>query len=378
MNKFFTTCLVIGLIGITDVLGQSIPQKPDCYECALPQTSIGKENIADVILNNGTVLYGATSLKRIILNKFGSYVQALSVSYKNDSKCRDTTLLFTEIKELRISGLGPNGGTLATPIYPAREYIFTQGTEQIPSSFLEITPTLFVSGSDASIRKVGFNSIAYGAEVLISPFGKLFGNRLSLAFGGGALLESSRLRIPVLAHLRYTILGGQEEQVSNTLVPSPCKFRLRDTSILSSFVYEKPSPIPFDSKYEEITSLSPQDSTVFVGRKNVIVRDDFRPFIFLEGGPIFNGNFIGKGAEPSVNPDDYSQYAIGAGIGTALPFAQNITMSLGYRYMRLNLRTPCASCPPPASGEPEKFFFLNTNNSHSVMLKFGWRLEWIQ
>jgi hypothetical protein len=98
----------------------------------------------------------------------------------------------------------------------------------------------------------------------------------------------------------------------------------------------------------------------------VIEYPEHAPYIFVEGGPILNGPFEGAWARPSVNPEEYNQYQVGAGGG--IPITSWLHAQLAYRYMRLNLRTPCESCTD--------VYQVNTNNVHAVMLRimiaWGW------
>ena len=112
-----------------------------------------------------------------------------------------------------------------------------------------------------------------------------------------------------------------------------------------------------------------RDSTVYLVREKKMVSDGFRPFLFVEGGIILSAGFDGAGRNPSLNPDEYGEYFLGGGAG--LPIADFLTISLAYRYLRLNLRTPCPTCPPELTGNPDNFFIQNTNRAHSVLLKFG-------
>lgn len=358
------------------VSAQKSSLKSECYECILPKAPGQKQNFADVVLRKGTIFYNVTSVKREVEQRYSQLMQFVRIRYLRDSLCADTLLNIYDIKELRISGLGPNGGTLATPVYPAREFYYTKEPLPLPTSFFELTPLLAISGSDKSQRSIGYGVPAFGGEAIVAPFGSLLGERLSLGIGGGIFLDENRHRYPVFAHLRFNFKGTTKLSHSIAVLPSPCKFRLRDTTNKVFFTFEPASSVPFSGDYVEKTGFETLDSTAFIGYKSVYESSDFRPFLFIEGGPVFNGNFAGAGANPSVNSEDYSQYFVGAGAGAPLPFADFITVSIGYRYMRLHVRTPCPSCPPTQSGDPNSFYFLNTNTTHNAVLKLGWRLQW--
>jgi len=116
------------------------------------------------------------------------------------------------------------------------------------------------------------------------------------------------------------------------------------------------------------------DSASYVVVEDSTVIEDQGLHAWIEGGPMFNGGFDGAGRSPSVNADDYGQYVLGAGVG--LPFADIFFVGLGYRFMRLNVRTPCEVCPPPLGGGDDKYFVTNTTEVHSVVLKLGVHLPW--
>jgi hypothetical protein len=379
MKKFLPAFAIstICMLHLFTAMAQQLSLNENCYECPLPKAPGQKQNYADILMKNGAVLYNAISVKRIITEKFGLSVQGLSAHFLNNGICTDTVLILSDVRELRIGGLGPNGGTLATPVFPAREFYYLKPAIKAPNSFLEITPFLLYAGSDESARNIGFD-MGYGAEAIVSPFGSLLGEQWNLALQGALLMENGRMRFPVGGQIRFTFLGAATEINAAEIIPGPCKFRLRDTTDKTVFRFEPAADVPFSPEYEELTTTEKRDSTVFFGRKKIMQRDKFRPFLFAEGGLILNGTFDGAGRNPSVNPDDYGQFYAGIGLGMPLPFAEFITVSLAYRYMRLNLRTPCPSCPPAQSGNPDNYFFQNTNISHGIMLKLGYRLEWTQ
>ena len=180
----------------------------------------------------------------------------------------------------------------------------------------------------------------------------MLGDRLALAIGASALIEGGRMRIPLGANLRWNFLGNQHVDESNKMIPSPCKF---------SFSDEK-SDTTLSSDYVEVPSDRKNDQNVYYLHERQLIKDKFRPFIYLEGGAILNGSFSGAGKDPSVNTNEYGQYY--AGIGGGIPLFNWLVVSIGYHYMRLNLRTPCAVCPAD-------IFVQNTDVSHSILLKIG-------
>jgi hypothetical protein len=126
---------------------------------------------------------------------------------------------------------------------------------------------------------------------------------------------------------------------------------------------------PSDTAFHLSSNQTEVDSSIYYFLDRQIIVTGLRAFVFGEGGIIFNGGFEGAGSEPSLNKEEYSQYYVGGGMG--LPLFDWATISLAYRFMRLNVRTPCAYCPPPTD-----FYVVNTASVHSLWLKFGLRWEW--
>jgi hypothetical protein len=118
--------------------------------------------------------------------------------------------------------------------------------------------------------------------------------------------------------------------------------------------------------FVEHPHAGPVDSASIVVREQSVTRAKCRPFAYAEGGPVMNGSFTGSGPTPSLNPQDYSQWTAGLGAGALL--WDRVTIMLGYRYLRLNLRTPCIAC-----GDK---FVVNTNSIHSVVLRAGLHFGW--
>lgn len=337
--------------------------KSKCAECPLPTSRTIRDTVMDVQFRDKTVLSNCVSVKREMMDINGSKQQALRLRFVRQTGCSDTVVLAHQVEYISTGSLGLDGNPFTLPVLPAREFLLSLDTSEIPASFIELTGNLGYGGSDESARKIGFGSIYYGGELLIAPFGTMLGRKFSLALGGGAFLEGGRLRFPLMAHLRYTLLGEAHYETVYEFVPSACQFGAPDDKRIDP-----------GSGYTEVQSPGTTDSTVYYYPQNRIVQDNFRPFLFIEGGMIVNHSFEGSGSEPSINPDDYGQYLLGGGIG--LPFANFFTASLGYRYMRLNLRTPCLTCPPAANGNPDEFYVVNTNSVHSILLKLGVHFDW--
>jgi hypothetical protein len=323
----------------------------ECRECP-PPADIAKRGVMDLIFDNGTSLENCTSIKRTIIRRYDKDIQALDVHYQKDGKCVDTILEINHVTKISYGGLGLGGNPIEAPVFPAREFYRNTGDIESSPNFYLLTPFIGYGGKDTTIRKIGFSDVYYGIELIIAPFGRMLGERLALGLAGSALFEGGRFRIPLGANLRWTFLGTSHVEQQNGMIPSPCKF---------SFSGDR-SDTTLPAEYVEVPSDKKNDPNVYYIHEKQLIKDTFRPFIYLEGGIILNGSFDGAGKDPSVNNSEYGQYY--AGIGGGLPLFNWLVVSLGYRYMRLNLRTPCAVCPAD-------IFVQNTNVSHSVLFKVG-------
>ena len=344
---------------------ESIAQLPKSKyaEGPLPGSRSVRDRVMDVQFRDKTLLPNCVSIKREMIEVNGNKQQALRLRFLRGSSYSDTVVMAHQVEFITAGSLGLDGNPFTVPVLPAREFITNLTEADIPASFIELTGNLGYGGSDESARKIGFGSLYYGGELLVAPFGTLLGRKFSLALGGGLFLEGGRMRFPVMGHLRYSLFGEAHNETKYEFVPNTCQFAKSGDAPLEPL-----------SEFKEVQAATAVDSTVYFYRKNSVVQDKFRPFLFIEGGLIFNGSFEGSGKEPSINPDDYSQYLFGGGIG--VPFASIFTASLGYRYMRLNLRTPCPTCPPQSTNNPDEYFIVNTNSIHSVILKLGLHFDW--
>lgn len=282
-------------------------------------------------------------------------VQAFRFSSKEAGVCSDTVVLADHAQTLVMGLTLGKSPPLYVPIFPVAEYVVS--TEpHVPTSFLEVGGFLGYGGSDGSVApQVGFNSFYYGAEALVAPFGAMLGRNLSLALGGGILLEGGRLRFPVLGHVRYSF-AGMQDRTSARYVPDACAFSCApgtDTIAAPEGAVRRPGP---DSV----------DRAAILVHERVINRDEHAPYLFIEGGPVFNGSFEGAGPDPSINRDDYGQWVAGGGAGIAI--TTWLHAQLAYRYARLNLRTPCVQCG--------NVYQVNTNEVHSVLLRVALHWGW--
>ena len=329
-----------------------------CAPCALPCIRGANDTLMDAWLQDGRVLHNVRSVRREFVEAFGTNEQAVRLFLSTKSGCRDTLLRVADVLHLEYGGLGALGAPRSVPVLPAREYFRTRSSEvKPPLNFIEITPIIGYGGSDTSTREVGFSSVYTGVEGLIAPFGSFFGQDLSLALGGGLFVEGGRMRFPVMGHLRWTFGGSPQTREVLEYQGGPCQFGCGDP--------EENMPSPGEGFVERI-SVGAKDSSVIAVQDTEISSGTFRPFLFIEGGTTFDGNFEGSGSENAINKDDYGPYFYGAGIGT--PIGSFLTLSLAYRRMQLHLLTPCETCPDK--------FVVNTNRAHTVLLKIGGRFTW--
>ena len=339
-----------------------------CGECDLPESIqnsyyFKKNKVADLILKDNQILYNVKSVKRVLYSKYGNDEEGIKVFYTFNGECLDTIFDIENVQAIRVSDIGGGGQPVQLEILPSRFYYRDVELTGIPSSFLEITGVAQYAGSydNPQEREVGFAPLAYNAEILLNPFG---GDKLRFAFLASAMFENDRIRAPLGVHLRYKLFGDQREVVTkDNFYPSACTFADGDKKALSPNDNLKPG----EDKFEHVTlNMTEFDSTVYYTHDTRVETDFWRPFLFIEGGIIQDIVNDPAGLDKVINDEDYGQYFIGAGIGA--PLWSSWTASLGYRYKRLNTKTPCITC--------DDLYILNTNNAHSFFLKFGYRLNW--
>jgi hypothetical protein len=330
----------------------AIAQEKPCVPCAIPCQITASDTLFDIETSKGNVLENYRSIQRTVTEDISGKHQALRLFTYRDGRCVDTTVAVATIRAVSMGGLGSKGSPLTIPVLPSRE-LWRTTSNKIPINFLEITALPGYAGADTSTRKVGFPSFYEGVEVLAAPFGDMLGEKTVLVVGAEALIESGRVRIPVMGQVRYTIWGSQHLADSAKYYPSNCAISCPGTTPLKN---------PYPS-FTETSDGSAKDSASFFIHDPAVVRSSVQPFIFGEAAYILNTGFSGAGKDPSLNPEDYGQWFIGAGIGT--PFLGSLTGSIGYRVMRLNLRTPCEAC--------SNKFIVNTDLSNSVVAKLGLR-----
>jgi len=353
-NNLVNICfsLVLCLACSTNLQGA----ENDCTDCPLPRhpdiTIISKDETLNVSFKDGRPpIYGVHSIKRETVRKYGRLIQAITIKKMIDNKCVDSVLLLDDISELKASGLGAGGQTLVIPVLQAREFYRPVNLSALRPNFIEARVQVGMYGADASKSIAGFSNPLIGMSALLSPFGRSFGDQVKLAVGGGVFFEGGRMRIPVFPHLRWTFMGSEREEEYYNYFPTACKFGIYG---------EKPIR-PTDRDLEEVPGTTKLDSTVYFQRNVRLIKDSFRPFVFVEGGPILNGVFDGSGKTPSVNPNDYGQYFFS--IGAGLPFYDFLVASIGYKYQRFNVRVPCPACTDQ--------FIVNTTTSQGIELMVG-------
>lgn len=286
----------------------------------------------------------------------GEAVQTLRLTWNDAGRCRDTMVQVDHIDHLVLGRTLGKVPPYHVRVLPVAEYARSVEPSR-PLSYAEVGPWAGYVGPDESVApQVGIPSVMFGAEALVAPFGDLLGDRLSLALGAGLWSEGGRMRIPALAHLRYSFGSPSVRSVSR-YIPGPCTFGCEgaraDTAVPPADAVRRPGP---DSV----------DPTAYLLHDREVIVPERALYLFVEGGPVFDGAFEGSGPRPSLNPDDYAQYTASGGIG--LPITSWLHGQLAYRYARLNLRTPCVDCG--------NIYQVNTNVIHAAMLRvmihWGW------
>ena len=288
----------------------------------------------------------------------GETVQAYRLYWRDASGCKDTVIQAAHVEALVMGITLGKVPPLYVPVLPVREYqSITEPDAR--TSWAEIGPFLGYAGSDDSEErpeKIGINTFYFGADVMVAPFGSLLGDQLSLAVGAGILSEGGRLRVPAVGQLRFTFTST-DVKTSVRYDPSACQFQCAG---------ESADTIKVDSAFQLRPGPDSVDPTVVLLREQIAERNDRAPYLFAEGGWIFDTGFEGSGAEPSVNPDDYAQFLLGGGGG--FPILPWLHVQLAYRFMRLNVRTPCENC--------NELYQVNTNIVHSALLRVVYHIDW--
>ncbi len=345
------------LAALSMVWASQVPaaSRDTCGTCVVPCAQNG-DGTFTVRLTGGRVdpPHVFTNVIRDTLRIGRQLRQAYRFSWLSNNGCRDTVIL-AEHAETIVMGL-TLGKTppLYVPIRPIAEYeVITEPRASL--NFVEFAGMIAYGGRDTSSREVGFSSLYYGIEALVAPFGDLLGDRLALALGGGMFFERGRMRIPVMGHLRFSFTSTTITEQAR-FVPSACAFTC------------EPTTDTITAPDGSIRRAGPDsvDRAAILVHERVASRDAFAPYIFAEGGPIFNGPFEGSGPRPSLNPEDYGQWF--AGLGAGVGITPWLHAQLAYRYTRLNVRTPCEFCTD--------IFQVNTNAAHAVLLRIALHWGW--
>lgn len=321
-----------------------------CIPCAWNKVFSINDTILDVKMRDGSVLYDCRSAVRVVTSGFSGQRQGVRLTFWNNGICSDTILPVAEIESFRIGDLGIFP-PLIVDVMPVREY-HRVSAESVPTRFLDIVGLGGFGGSDESTREIGFESLYFGAEALVGIY---LNSNIAVGLGGGVLSEAGRLRIPLMAHSRWRFLNSPRIVDSIRLIPDPCRFQSG----------ENIPPIEPPEGYTESRTSGAKDSTAILLRDKAAEQPWFQPFVFVEGGLILDSGFEGSGSEPPINPEDYRQFFFGGGVGMPI---DRFTISLAFRFLRLNLRTPCDNCPDR--------FIVNTNEIGSIVLKAGVQLPW--
>jgi hypothetical protein len=315
----------------------------------------------DVQLSSGSVLRNIRSAARTTVYQFGSPVQAIRLRSGSggnnigDNGCRDTILSAEAVTAFLHEGIGGTQSPLKYPVAPAREIRRSNGVS-VARSFAEILGNVGFAGADTSGRAIGFGDFYGGIEAVVAPFGDILGEYLSIGIGGGLMDEGSRLRFPLYGELRFTWPGSDRVDFVTRYYPDSCQFGIPGDADVAA---------PW-SNYEEVPK-SRTDKTVYFTRDREVVHASFRPYVYLDGGTVFDSKFDGAGTPANaVNPDFRKPLLLGAGIGH--PIGDHWTIAIGYRYMQLHLATPCPQCVDRT--------IINRNTVHSITLRGGWRIGW--
>lgn len=335
----------------------SVSAAQQCQDCPLPSRLKGADSAVYVLLAGRVRLEQCCSIVRTFLP--GTNVQAVRIHFVREGMCRDTIVPIAAVVEAGTVGLGLDGQPRVIPILPVREYERRKRPPDPSASFIEGILLGGATAKDQSQRRIGSSPLFPGGEILIAPFGNLLGQRWSLGFLTGAYSDGTRWRIPVGGQMRYWFAPQGELYRQQRYVPDSCTFNEPTSVVLGDEYREQEVPYP---------RLDPSAAWVTDYVERGI---GWQPFVFLEGGMLLNTGFDGAGQNPSLNPEEYGQWFFSAGAGTT---AWDVLMiAVGYRYQRLNVRTPCAVCPP-GSAAPDNYV-VNTAVVHALMLKLGLHLR---
>ncbi len=343
----------IGLVTVATLLLVEVAGAQDCRDCPLPGRVAKDGQQLYVLLRDRVRIEQCRSLVRSFLPD--GVTQAVRIQYLVGGRCRDTLVPVGSILEAGTVGLGLDDHPRIFPILPVRQYERRVRPPEPSASFVELHASGGVTGKDTSIRKIGSAQLFPSLEAVIAPFGTWLGKRWAFGFLAGASSDGMRWRIPLGGQLRYWFSPQGEITRTAGYRPDSCTFNEQTPIVLGDDYREVPVPY---------VQLDPSAAYVVDYREQ---STGWQPFLFLEGGTFLNTGFAGAGKDPSLNPEDYGQWFIGAGAGTIA--WKWLVIAVEYRYQRLNVRTPCAICPPTVDA-PDNFI-VNTARLHCVLFKVG-------
>jgi hypothetical protein len=324
-----------------------------CRDCPLPATTSSSGAPFYVLLRDRVRIENVQSLVRSFLPD--GITQAVRIQYVVGMTCRDTLVPTTSILEAGTVGLGLDNHPRIILILPVRQFERRVRPPDPSASFVEAAIIGGVTGKDTSIRRIGSSQLFPSLEAIVAPFETMLGKRWAFGFLVGAISDGTRWRIPFGGHLRYWFSPQGEIFRSGGYRPDSCTFNERTRIVFGDDYREQLTPyVELDSSAAFVVDYTQRS----IG---------WQPFLFLEGGTLFNTDFPGAGKDPSLNPEDYQQWFLGAGAGIT-PWKW-LVLSIAYRYQRLNVRTPCAVCPP--SVDAPDSYIVNTARLHSLLFKIG-------
>jgi len=347
MNKIL---LFLLLVIANQLYGQ------DCGNCSINKSFGVSDSLINLTLLDNYILYNISHVERTTVGNFINIDQALKITIQLDSNCRDTIIFLADIKEFWTYGIGKSP-TFSIGVLPVKEYIKTTETI-LPKPILEFNLLGFYAGADESEeeRQVGFDQLMLGLEANYYLAENFLMNNAAMIISVSGIMERSRIRFPVGLQYRWEITGSPEIKDTMGFYPSNCLFQ--------NNLITQHSAVYIDDNYIEDKNTGLKDSTSALLREKSIIKSEWIPYLYGEIGTIFDSNFEGSGAKPSINSEDYFPYYLGLGLGLHL---NNYNLSLGYRLSQFHLRTECENCT-------EKFV-LNTDISHSASIKFGYYLN---
>lgn len=364
-------CLFVLLAALLALPGAGKEEeKPPCPRPEiLVQTDCYDENTSLIVVKtDGEILRNVYSLRR--LPPIGD-LQEVEVFF-DEEEIRSEIFDIDSLDYMSYESVGPGCQPLRYPIRKCRVYWEILDVEEKKTGI-----PLFVELGGAAMYDLysdrdDIESLLYGGEASLGVF---LSEKVGLAAGAGPLIEGDRYYFPAKGEIRLYPWGRSNESILKRLggrygfTPSACRFiNPRDTN---SVVIPEPEEVgkrkwrkdPVDGEIDSTVIYSPLSPTVILKEHG----DVCKPYLYVEGGYIFDGDFEGarKSAQDPyevINPEDYGQYLFGVGIGSN--FFKFFNVSVGYRYMRLNFQTECFD---------ENCFknMINTNYASGIYARLG-------